>query len=231
MKNRPVCCLPVSCLDMELTSQFYCRYMSILESGQLEESPKARQIMRAAEELFTTRRFHEITMDDVCHLAGVGKGTIYRYFRDKDDLFVRSATLGLDELCVVLKDKSRQGGDFEHRLLDGCREISRYFRSRRHMFHMMHVQDMCQGGALRARWAPRRKALIEALSEILAGGADEGKLSGDVSLPVLANLLLGLLRAAAKDLGDAPEHCKQPEFIVRFFLHGAAGVESHKERP
>ena len=38
---------------------------------------KERRIMEAAERLFTSRRFHEITLEEVAQAAKVGKGTIY----------------------------------------------------------------------------------------------------------------------------------------------------------
>src|SRR5690554_3297975 len=203
--------------------------MSDTDSVSLKiESPKARQIMVAAQDLFTTRRFNEITMDDVCRAAGVGKGTIYRYFRDKDDLFVRTATAGLGELCTLLKNKSLRRGDFEHRLTEACRAISKYFNSRKRMFHMLQVQEMCHG-TVRHDFSEGRKALIEALGEILASGAHEGKLSSKISPRVLANLLLGLLRAGAKDLTQAPDQYQRPEFIVKFFLRGAKGYQAQEE--
>ena len=35
--------------------------------------------------------------------AKVGKGTIYLYFENKDDLFFQTATWGFEELCELLK--------------------------------------------------------------------------------------------------------------------------------
>ncbi len=63
---------------------------------------KRQQIMLAAERLFLGRPFHEVTTDQVAHEAHVGKGTIYRYFKSKDDLFFETAHRGFDELCELL---------------------------------------------------------------------------------------------------------------------------------
>ena len=70
---------------------------------------KRLAIMQAAESLFTSRRLHEITLDDVAREAQVGKGTIYRYFQDKDDLFFQTATQGFDELCDLLQQRVQIG--------------------------------------------------------------------------------------------------------------------------
>jgi len=58
----------------------------------MKKESKRQQILRTAEKLFTSRKFDEVTTDDIMNAAGVGKGTIYRYFRNKDDLFFHVAT-------------------------------------------------------------------------------------------------------------------------------------------
>src|SRR6187455_716503 len=49
---------------------------------------RSEQILEAAARLFHKRHYHEVRMDDVAADAGVAKGTIYRYFRDKEDLYL-----------------------------------------------------------------------------------------------------------------------------------------------
>ncbi|MSQ93318.1 MAG: TetR/AcrR family transcriptional regulator [Gemmataceae bacterium] len=44
------------------------------------------QILDAAAQLFAKRRYHEVRMDDIAESAGVAKGTLYKYYHDKEDL-------------------------------------------------------------------------------------------------------------------------------------------------
>ena len=67
-----------------------------METGSQE---KRLRIMQAAEQLFRTRQFHEIALDEVARVADVGKGTIYLHFSDKEDLFFQTAVAGYDEMC------------------------------------------------------------------------------------------------------------------------------------
>jgi AcrR family transcriptional regulator len=49
---------------------------------------KKRQLIAAtAARLFASRPFHKVKLDDVAAEAGVGKGTLYVYFKSKEDLF------------------------------------------------------------------------------------------------------------------------------------------------
>src|SRR5437763_4259622 len=49
---------------------------------------QADKILAAASRLFATHRFHEARMEDIAAVAEVGKGTLYRYFKDKEELYL-----------------------------------------------------------------------------------------------------------------------------------------------
>lgn len=48
---------------------------------------KKSQIFEAALQVFAKDGYHKATIDKVAALSGVGKGSIYRYFKSKEDLF------------------------------------------------------------------------------------------------------------------------------------------------
>ena len=188
------------------------------------EKDKRQRIMHAAEKLFSSRRFHEITTDDVARQAGVGKGTIYRHFRDKDDLFFETVVTGFDELCELLRERVSRKAAFSEQIFQACVEISQFFQRRRELFDMMQSEDgwmSCDTGRFRQRWLRKRKALVDAVAVILEGGVREGAVRPDIPPEVLANFLLGMLRTRARDLADAPERLRRYELVVDMFYRGA----------
>jgi AcrR family transcriptional regulator len=46
------------------------------------------QIINAAEDVFTKKGFDEARMDDIAEETGLSKGTLYNYFKSKDDLII-----------------------------------------------------------------------------------------------------------------------------------------------
>ena len=191
----------------------------------MPKADKRRQIMQAAEKLFTSRRFHEITLDEVADSAGVGKGTIYRYFKDKDDLFLQTAASGYDELLELLRRKVPAGAPFDKRMLSSAVEITNFFQRRRQLFRMIQAEEGRMSwakGDIEAAMEGRRKKLIGAMAEIISEGVAEGIVRRDVPSDVLASLLLGMLRTRSRKLGHAPKAFQKFEFILDFFLHGAA---------
>jgi TetR/AcrR family fatty acid metabolism transcriptional regulator len=186
---------------------------------------KRQRIMQTAEKLFANRRIHEITLDEVAQLAQIGKGTIYRYFEDKDDLFFQVATSGFDELCDLLEEKVPRDLSFQEQILAMCLEISAYFRSRREMFTMMLAEDArmpgCKG-KLKERWLKQRKKLVKSVARILEHGVADGLVRHDVPSEILASFLLGLLRARALEMLDVPPEQRPHELVVDLFCNGVA---------
>ena len=183
--------------------------------------------MQAAEQLFRTRQFHEITLDEVARVADVGKGTIYLYFSDKEDLFFQTAVAGFEEMCELLRQNATNGITFRDGLLRTCETVSGFFRQRRPLFLMILSQGeraMERGGGLRQRWLERRKNMTGAVAAIIARGVGSGDIRSDIPAEVLAEYLLGMLRTRAWELEDQPEPMRSHEALVDLFTKGAACV-------
>jgi AcrR family transcriptional regulator len=52
-----------------------------------EDSSKRRQIIEGARKVFLERGFDAASMGEIARVAGVSKGTLYVYFKDKEELF------------------------------------------------------------------------------------------------------------------------------------------------
>ena len=190
----------------------------------MSKRDRRADIMRAAEKLFTSRRYHEIALDDVVQEARVGKGTIYRYFRNKEDLFFQTASSGFEELCELISLKVPENGSFTEQLVGVCRSISEFFSKRRQLFRMMQSEDArmhwCRG-EVRERWLQQHKKLVSAVGQIVQKGVREGRVRRDVPAEILATFLLGMLRTRARALADVPAGTRPVELVVDLFCHGA----------
>lgn len=186
------------------------------------------EIMQAAERLFTSRQYHEITLDDVVQEARVGKGTVYRYFESKDDLFFQTATRGFDDLCSELDASTPPEGPFQEQLLAVCRQISAFFLKRRQWMRMVQAEDgrmHWESEPIRSRWLEERHKLVGAVATTLQRGMAGGEVRRDVPVEVLANFLLGMLRTRARDLENWSTLDKSLAFVVDLFVRGAGASE------
>ncbi len=49
---------------------------------------RKKQILDCAKKIFSEKGFYDTQVDDIIKMARIGKGTIYQYFRNKDDVFL-----------------------------------------------------------------------------------------------------------------------------------------------
>lgn len=173
---------------------------------------KRAAILEAVERLFAEGRFHEVTTDDIAREAGVGKGTIYRHFADKDALVAAAIEAGFDQLMAQLAKLGAGEAPLRERLVATCEAIAGFFRERRPWFMLTSREEArC---ARRREIDVRRARLAAAVGEILAQSAE--RLRPEPPPAVQAQLLLGLLRTRARSRLDLPVAT-----IVDLFLEGA----------
>jgi AcrR family transcriptional regulator len=86
--------------------QFYSKLLEkMMVESEPADDPKSsaklatrERVLEAALGVFSEKGFHVATMDEVAERAGVGKGTLYRYFANKETLFNELVRQRLEEL-------------------------------------------------------------------------------------------------------------------------------------
>ncbi len=75
-----------------------------------KESDKRLRLLKATEEVFSKRGYAQTTLDEIIGLADTGKGTLYKYFGNKDNLFYNLVHLKhtdlMDKMWPVAKETS-----------------------------------------------------------------------------------------------------------------------------
>jgi TetR/AcrR family fatty acid metabolism transcriptional regulator len=77
---------------------------------------KRRQILEAAVQVFAERGFYNARVSDVAALAGVADGTIYLYFKNKDDLLIHVFEDRMDGILQTMRDRLASGTNALERL-------------------------------------------------------------------------------------------------------------------
>lgn len=70
--------------------------MGVEERRQRERAARRKQILQAAREVFMQKGFGSATMDEIAQRAELGKGTLYSYFKSKEELYVAVLNEGLE---------------------------------------------------------------------------------------------------------------------------------------
>lgn len=77
--------------------------MTVSARRQREQQLRRETIIKAAQKLFEQKGFEETTVEQVAALAELGKGTIYSYFKSKEEIYIAILEKKLD----LLEEKMR----------------------------------------------------------------------------------------------------------------------------
>jgi AcrR family transcriptional regulator len=77
--------------------------MGIQERKERERERRRQQIMVAAKRVFTNKGFAKATMEDIAKEAELSPGTLYLYFKNKDELYASLSLRILQYLMIRLE--------------------------------------------------------------------------------------------------------------------------------
>ncbi len=193
--------------------------------GRQKTDLKREEILAAASCEFAQRDYDQVLMDDVASRAGVGKGTLYRYFPTKEELLLASVVRGAEathlEFLRMFDADSRLEDLIEHavaRMLAYFADKGEFLALMQRFEHRLPAED-------REAWLRQRTEVTSAIAHTLQRERLNGRpLAAE---PVIAaELLLGMVRSALlllvnhQDADAIPHLARQ---ISRLFLYGALG--------
>src|SRR4051794_5176335 len=155
--------------------------------------PKRDAILRAATDVFAERGFFNAQVADVARVAGVAAGTVYLYFKSKDDLLVsifeRSMREGLANGRAAVADLA----DPRERL----RRLARGHLSRlgndRNLAVVFQVELRSSTKFMERFSATLLRDYLGLIREAFADGQREGLFRSDVKATAMAKMLFGAL--------------------------------------
>lgn len=67
--------------------------------------PKKELILKAASKIFADKGFYDARIDEIAKEAGVGKGTVYEYFKSKGELFYQVHQEYISSYCQLIEQE------------------------------------------------------------------------------------------------------------------------------
>jgi len=156
---------------------------------------KKQAILEAAARVFAAKEFHQVLIDDVASEAGAGKGTIYRYFETKEDLYFDTVLDVLDHLERLLVSTLPEETSPTRRLERIAREILQLAWQRRHLFTLLQADER-RFFDREDEIGRRREAIQKIVQQAILDGIERGEFRG-IDARIGAQLFRGMIRAAA----------------------------------
>ena len=182
---------------------------------QVMDEQKRVKILAAAAELFATQPFHKVLLSDVAAAAAVGKGTLYIYFKSKEDLYLSVLYSGFSRLVDRLRqrmDEDSQGP--AENLSMVIRETVRFAYRNPHLFEVMRTVPGWEA-IDRAKWDARRRELKSLIESIIRRGIARGVFI-DPHPELTARYIPGFVRSALLDGIETVDREVLTDHILRF---------------
>jgi len=172
--------------------------MSIAERKEREKEQRRKEIVDAAEQVFFSKGVWTATMDDVAEAAELSKGTLYLYFKNKEELYFAINLRGLRILIDLFKRASEQGGTgFEKTFLIGraflqfSEEHVDYFNAL--SYYEVNDVDYSEADSVACLCDEAGHAAIGILVEAIQNGIIDGTIRPELDSHKTAMILWGMV--------------------------------------
>jgi AcrR family transcriptional regulator len=168
---------------------------------------KRRRILSSAVRLFARRGFGATSLEEVARSSRLAKGTLYLYFKDKEDLYAQVVLDVLDRLEEFVAEglPARQGPiDKLHAIAEGQMH---FFSAHRDYFHVFAALLTSEAPLIHRRLVSplleKRRRLESLLEELVEQGKGAGEIRGDLDTGVIVHSFIGMVnQAVARQCGD-----------------------------
>jgi len=155
--------------------------------------PKRDAILRAAIDVFAERGYFNAQVADVARAAGVAAGTVYLYFKSKDDLLVSIFERSMREGLTSGRATVAKLQDPRERLLRLARAHLARLGADRNLAIVFQV-ELRQSTKFMERFsATLLRDYLGLIREAIADGQREGLFRSDVKATAMAKMLFGAL--------------------------------------
>ncbi|MDR0268336.1 TetR/AcrR family transcriptional regulator [Paenibacillus sp.] len=184
---------------------------------------RRKQILQAAAQSFALFGYKATTMDQVAKIANVGKGTIYTFFTNKEELFdeiLYSVILEMKELAESTIMRKHTFFENLYRVLDALLE----FRDDQDLFIKLS-QEVRDVGTPKARegLAKLERVILDYLEREIAFARDHGE-TKPCDPQVVAIVMLKLYIALTSDFNQIREPLGKEEIHHYFRLFLSDGL-------
>lgn len=153
--------------------------MGIAERKAREKELRQEQILEAAYEVFRQVGYASATVDQIAERAELAKGTIYLYFKSKEELYFSLLVNGLDILVDLLAGTLREPPPPERFFAQTARTLFQFYRDHTDYFRIFMTmrQEEMQARLppdLARRINKRATEILKLLAENVRAGIDAG---------------------------------------------------------
>jgi TetR/AcrR family fatty acid metabolism transcriptional regulator len=185
---------------------------------------KRERILQAAIKVFAKNGFYATRVSEIAKAAGVADGTIYLYFKSKDDVLITIFEDGINRLLVILREVAESDEPFENRITRIIELQLGLLEEQRDLAEVITVNLRQSSRLLKQYATPLFMQYIDVIAGVVREGQEKGAFRPDLNPRVVARSLFGALDAIlltwALGEGDPAALRKAAAHCASLFLEG-----------
>ena len=154
---------------------------------------KRDRILRAAVKIFSRKGFFNSKVSEVARAASVADGTIYLYFRNKDDLLISLFEEKMGEVVADVRRRTAAGGNALEKLKIFIENHMDLLERESGLVEVIQVELRQSTKFLKDYTPVKFFEYLEIISDILEEGKREGVLRPDLNVSVARRAIFGAL--------------------------------------
>jgi AcrR family transcriptional regulator len=179
------------------------------------------RILRSAVELFAEREFDLVLIDEVAAHAGVGKGSVYRQFKSKEELYAAAVIDRFSELQREIRAALAGCTSMREQIHTIVQHALGFFWSRRQFFALLRDPKALPPSQER-QFRAQRNDLSQLIRAVLDDGNRRGMMRSGVDTRMAAESLLGMVRGITRYGREYTTPERAVEIITSVFFDGCA---------
>ncbi|MFL5277582.1 MAG: TetR/AcrR family transcriptional regulator [Myxococcales bacterium] len=161
--------------------------------AKTRENDKRARILDAAVRVFAERGFFGATVAEIARAAGVADGTIYLYFKNKDDVLLRLFDEKMTELLGEAKTAAAQEGPSSARLARLVQLHLALVEKDPELAQVLIVELRQSAQFLKAEGRQKLAAYLDVFGQIVREGQEAGEFDPSVSPQTVKRAIFGAL--------------------------------------
>lgn len=157
-----------------------------------EQIRRRHEIFGASVKLFLKKGFQETSMREIAEMAGIGKSTLYDYFKTKDEILVWGVEDQLMDLTVEVKEIVKQPAPAIKRLRQAMKTHLEFLVSSKEFYLKLSFEVQRLNLESQKRIQIRRHAYQDLIRQLIDEGIAEGSFRKVDSLLVARTLITAL---------------------------------------
>src|SRR6188508_381270 len=154
---------------------------------------KRDRILVAAERIFAQHGFFAARVSEIAKEAGVADGTIYLYFKGKDELLISLFESRMERFNEMLGRAIASVTRPTDRLLALIRAYLGLVREQPMVAEVLTIELRQSSKFMKEASNPRFGDLLRMLAGIVADGQAAGELGAEIPAPIAARMIFGIL--------------------------------------